>query len=289
MNTHIRHFFDPKTSTLSYIVYDEITKDAVFIDPVWEIDLPSGTLSHKCIEPLISFAKEANLNPLAIIETHIHADHISGAQLLKKHFPKLKTVIGSRISEVQKVFHKLYDMTDAIAINGSQFDILAKDGEEIQFGSIKAKAIQTPGHTPACTSYLINNSLFTGDSIFMPDSGTGRCDFPGGDAEALFNSITKKIYALPDDTHIFVGHDYQPGGRGLKFQTSVKEQKEQNVHIKSDTKLETFLEFRRNRDAQLSAPNLLYPSIQINMNGGVIPFHDSAGKAFLKIPLNIKN
>lgn len=289
MKILVQHFLEGRTSTLSYVVSNEENNEALIIDPVWNYNSASAELSSESANEIITYCKHHSLNPVAIIETHIHADHISASQFIHHAFPGIPTVIGSRISEVQSYFHELYDLPYSIAIDGSQFDILAKDDEVLNLGDFKVKAINTPGHTPVCTSYLIDGNLFVGDAIFMPDGGTGRCDFPGGSAESLFHSITEKIYKLPDDTKIFVGHDYQPNGRDLKFETSVKEQKEKNIHIKSDTEIEVFLKFRKDRDANLSMPNLIYPSIQVNLNAGKIPLKDSQGKPYLKIPLSFKN
>ena len=187
---------------------------------------------------------------------------MSGAQYLKKYLPKARIAIGEKISEVQKIFAPVFNMKSFLP-DGSQFDRLLKDGETIQAGSLSFQIISTPGHTPACSSYLISDCLFSGDAIFIPDSGTGRCDFPGGSAKELFNSISNKIYKLPDSTKIYVGHDYQTGGRELKFQTTVAEQKESNIQLKSSTSLEKFLEFRHARDKTLAAPRLLYRAYKL--------------------------
>lgn len=285
MSIQVQHFFDSTTSTLTYVVYDEKTMDAVVIDPVWDFDAASGKLSNKCIEPVTSFIKNLNLNLHLVIETHAHADHLSGSQLIKQIFPQVKIAIGERITEVQKTFKTLFNIDDADA-EKSAFDILLKDHETINAGSLKIKALFTPGHTPACASILIEDCVFVGDALFMPDSGTGRCDFPNGSAEALYESISKNIYTLPPQTRIFVGHDYQPLGRELKYQTTVEEEMNKNIQLKGTTTKEEFVTFRKQRDATLAAPKLLLPSLQVNIRAGRLPQPEKDGKRFLKIPLN---
>lgn len=285
MTLNIRHFFDPGTSTLTYVVYDSDSKDAVIIDPVWDYDAATGKLSMHSFETVLSFIKEHDLHPHFVLETHAHADHISSSQLFKKHFPKIKVAIGKRITEVQQIFGKTFNLKD-LDTTGKDFDRLLSENEEFTAGTIAIKYFQTPGHTPACGCYLMGDALFTGDVIFMPDSGTGRCDFPGGSAESLYDSVTQKIYNLPDKTRIFVGHDYQPQGRDLKFQTTVGEQKRDNIQLKHDMAREDFLRFRKERDATLSAPKLLLPSIQVNIQAGHLPSPESNGQRYLKIPLS---
>lgn len=284
MALQIQHFFDPGTSTLTYVAYDAASKDAVVIDPVWDFDAASGKLSTTSLQAVLSFIKEHALVPHYVLETHAHADHISSSQLFKEHFPQIKVAIGQRITEVQAIFGKTFNMKDLDA-TGRDFDRLLSENEEFTAGSLKIRYFQTPGHTPACGCYLIGDALFTGDAIFMPDSGTGRCDFPGGSAESLYDSVTRKIYGLPDETRLFVGHDYQPQGRELQFQTTVGEQKRKNIQLKADTAREEFLKFRKERDATLSAPKLLLPSIQVNIKAGHLPAPESNGQRYLKIPV----
>ena len=281
----IKEFFDQATFTLTYVVYDQNTKDAIVIDPVWDYDPASSKLSTASAQNVLSFLKENNLNLHYILETHAHADHISGAQIIKAEYPNSKIVIGSEITKVQSVFKKLYNLDSSFMVDGSQFDYLIKNGEQIRAGSIQIKAIATPGHTPACSSYLIDNCLFVGDSLFMPDSGTGRCDFPEGSADQLYNSIHEVIYSLPEDTRVYVGHDYQPHGRPLKFITSVFESKNSNIQLKGATTKEEYIKFRTERDRVLTAPRLLLPSIQVNINAGKLPAPESNGSSYLKIPL----
>ncbi|MFV3410211.1 MBL fold metallo-hydrolase [Bdellovibrio bacteriovorus] len=284
MKLQIHHFFDSVTSTLTYVVYDQDTRDAVVIDPVWDYDPASGKLSTKSMDPVVAFVKEMKLHPHYVMETHAHADHLSSSQLFKNFFPDIKVAIGERITEVQKVFKKVFNMND-LNTSGSDFDILLKEGEVLQAGSLKIKTLFTPGHTPACASYLIEDAIFTGDALFMPDSGTGRCDFPAGSAENLYDSVTGKIYSLPENTRIFVGHDYQPNGRALMYQTTVNEEKKQNIQLKDHTSKEDFVKFRQERDATLAAPKLLLPSIQVNIRAGQLPAAEENGTRYLKLPL----
>lgn len=284
MNLQIQHFFDPATSTLTYVVFDKDTRDAVVIDPVWDYDPAASQLSTKSMDPVVAYLKENSLKPHFIMETHAHADHLSSSQLFKNFFPDIKIAIGERITEVQKIFKTVFNMQD-LNVTGQDFDVLLKDGQELQAGSLKIKTIFTPGHTPACASYLIEDALFTGDAIFMPDSGTGRCDFPAGSAESLYDSVMNRIYALPDNIRLFVGHDYQPQGRTLQFQTTVAEQKEKNIQLKGHTSKEEFVKFRTERDKTLSAPKLLLPSIQVNIRAGHLPAPENNGTRYLKLPL----
>ncbi|MEK2644837.1 MBL fold metallo-hydrolase [Bdellovibrio sp. BCCA] len=284
MALQIQHFFDPATSTLTYVVHDPKTLDAIVIDPVWDYDAASGKLSTKSIDSVIAYLKENKLNPHYVLETHAHADHLSSSQLFKNFFPNIKVAIGERITEVQKTFKTVFNLSD-VNTNGKDFDLLLKENDVLEAGSIKIKTLFTPGHTPACASYLIDDALFTGDAIFMPDSGTGRCDFPQGSAEALYSSVTEKIYSLPEKTRIFVGHDYQPENRELRFQTSVQEQKEKNIQLSAKVKKADFIRFRQERDATLSAPKLLYPSLQVNIRAGHLPAPESNGVSYLKLPL----
>lgn len=283
----IKEFFDTRTSTLTYVLFDPKSKDAIVIDPVLDFDPADGRIWDESFSVVRDFLKSENLNLHWILETHAHADHLTAAPLLKREFQNAKVGVGENITIVQKTFSDIFNMPK-LKTDGSQFDRLFKDGEVVQAGTLSFKVLATPGHTPACVSYLIGDCVFTGDLLFIPDSGTGRCDFPNGSAESLYQSVTKKIYALPDSTKIFVGHDYQPGGRPLQFQTTVEKQKADNIHIKSATTEEEFVQFRTKRDKNLSAPKLLLPSIQVNINAGELPEPDSNGVRYFKIPLQIK-
>lgn len=269
MAIKIQHFFDPRTSTLTYVVHDPSTLDAVIIDPVWDFDAVSGELSTTSLATVLGYIKNNRLKPHFVMETHAHADHISSSQLFKKFFPEIKVAIGERITEVQKAFKDVFHLSEN-ETHGTEFDVLLKEHQVLEAGSLKFKVMFTPGHTPACASYLIEDALFSGDALCMPDSGTGRCDFPKGSAETLYHSV-QKIYALPENTRIFVAHDYQPNGRSLEFQTTVKEEKEKNIFLNGQTSKEDFVNSRTKRDAGLSAPKLLMPSIQVNIRAGNLP------------------
>jgi glyoxylase-like metal-dependent hydrolase (beta-lactamase superfamily II) len=280
----VETFFDKATFTLTYIVYDSKTKDSILIDPVLDYNPGSSKVSTDSVEGVSKFIKENHLNLHLIMETHAHADHLSGAPELKKRFPNAKTAIGEKITLVQSAFSKAFNFK-GFKSDGSQFDLLLKDGETVEAGSIKIKVIATPGHTPACTSFLIDDMVFTGDSLFMPDFGTGRCDFPAGDAGVMYDSIMNRLYKLPDSTKVYTGHDYQPGGRELKYQSTIAEEKEKNIHLKKSTSREAYVEFRTSRDKTLQAPNLLLQSIQVNINAGHLPPKEDNGVSYLKIPI----
>lgn len=283
----IQHFFDSDTFTLTYLVFDETTKDAVIIDPVLNFDPASGKIDDHGLQEVLEYIKANQLNVTAILETHAHADHLSSSQILKQIFPAAVYAISEKIKVVQEVFKAHFNI-DELRVDGSQFDYLFKDFEEIFFGSLKMKAIPTPGHTPACMSYQFGDALFVGDALFMPDYGTGRCDFPKGSARDLYHSITKILYSLPDQTRIFVGHDYQPGGREMRFQTTIGESKLQNIQLSSKTTEIDYIAFREARDKSLQAPRLLLPSIQVNIDAGHLPKTESNGKSYLKLPLNLQ-
>jgi glyoxylase-like metal-dependent hydrolase (beta-lactamase superfamily II) len=281
----IKHFFDPDTFTLTYILSDPHTKDAIIIDPVLDFEQASGKVEDKSVLLLIDYIKIEQLTVKAILETHAHADHLSSSQVLKQYFPQAKLAIGEKIKVVQDVFKSHFNLED-LKTDASQFDHLFRDFETAQFGSIKVKAIPTPGHTPACMSYHIGDALFTGDALFMPDSGTGRCDFPKGSAKDLYHSISKNIYTLPDATKIYVGHDYSPEGRPMQFESTIHDSKKFNIQLKADTTEEQYVRFRENRDKTLKAPRLLLPSIQVNINAGHLPTRENNGKSYLKLPLS---
>lgn len=282
----VRAFYDEATFTLSYVVYDPDSFDAVIIDPVLDYDAASGSIGYHSQEKLLEFIDEKSLRIHYILETHAHADHLSAAYVLKrKHFKDAKIAIGALIKTVQTIFKPVFHLPDEFCTDGSQFDELLEDGQKIVAGSISFKVMYTPGHTPGCSSYLFVDKLFVGDALFMPDYGTGRCDFPGGDAAVLYDSITNRIYGLPGSTQIFVGHDYRPGGRALQYVTSVGEQKARNIHLRQGVSQEQFVEFRVKRDQGLSAPKLLYPSVQVNIAAGQLPKPEKDGTTFLKIPV----
>jgi glyoxylase-like metal-dependent hydrolase (beta-lactamase superfamily II) len=280
----IETFFDQTTFTLTYMVYDETTNDAFVIDPVLNYDAASSSITYEQIDALEKFVNDNNLNLKYVLETHAHADHLSSSDVMKKRFPGLKIAISEHITKVQDVFKGVFNISE-LKTDGSQFDILFKDQDILKIGSLEVKVINTPGHTPACTSFLINDILFTGDALFMPDYGTGRCDFPAGCAEDLYNSVTNKIYTLPDSTKIYVGHDYQPGGRKLKWASTIGESKEKNIQLTASTSKDEYIKFRNDRDATLNAPKLLLQSVQVNINAGVFPDAEDNGLSYLKIPV----
>lgn len=283
---NIKTFFDPRTFTFTYVVWDAETHDAVVIDPVLDYDPKASKTWTESAEEVIDFVKGKELNLHYILETHAHADHLSGSQIIKDAFPEAKIGIGRRITEVQKVFKDVFDLPEDFPTDGRQFDVLLDEGETLKAGTIEVNTIFTPGHTPACATYEIDDAVFTGDAMFMPDMGTGRCDFPGGSAEDLYESI-QKLYELPDDTRVFVGHDYQPGGREVKWETTIAEQKAGNVQLPEGRSKEEFVKFRTERDATLDAPKLLFQSVQVNVDAGKLPNPHKNKVRYLRIPVNV--
>lgn len=283
---NIEAFYDDATSTLTYVVFDPESRDAVVIDPVLDYDPASSEVSHVSVDRVSVFLRKRELELRLILETHAHADHLSGSQVLKRRFPAAQTGIGAKITVVQAIFKDVFDLPAEFPTDGRQFDRLLHDGEIVEAGSLRFEVIATPGHTPGCVSYRFEDALFTGDAMFMPDMGTGRCDFPAGSAEDLYDSITQRIYTLPDETRIFVGHDYQPGGRELAYQTTVAEQKANNKQLPGDRARAEFVEFRTQRDAGLNAPKLLFQSVQVNVDAGALPDPASNQTRYLKIPIN---
>ncbi|MCK5396103.1 MAG: MBL fold metallo-hydrolase [Gammaproteobacteria bacterium] len=283
----IKTFYDTRTSTFTYVVFDPETKDAVIIDPVLDYDPVGSKIWTESVDEVIDYVKSKDLTLHLIMETHAHADHISGAQMIKEQYPEAQVAIGKNITVIQEYFKNMFNLDEDFPTDGSQFDRLLEDNEVVNAGSLQIKVIFTPGHTPACASYMIEDAIFMGDSFFMPDSGTGRCDFPAGSAHDLYNSITQRIYTLPDETRIFMGHDYQPGGREVMNIATVAEQKANNIHLKEGVTEEEFTAFRRERDSELAAPKLLFQSIQLNIDAGDLPDAEEGGKAYLKIPVNI--
>lgn len=282
MNLNIQHFFDTATSTLSYIVWDADTSDAVIIDPVLDFDPVNLKFSEESITDLLNFMTENGLTVRHVLETHIHADHITGADRLRAKLGA-QLVVGSLLPTIQETFVELLNL-DGSEINADIFDVLMDDNDVLESGSLQIKALHTPGHTPACTTYQIGDVIFAGDTLFMPDFGTGRCDFPNGSAETLYSSI-KKLYELPDETRVFVGHDYQPGGRELAFETTIGECKTGNKQLKFNTPREDFLKFRTERDAQLSLPKLIFQSVQLNIRAGALPKVGENGVRLMSLPI----
>lgn len=282
----VQYFFDSDTFTLTYLVIDEITKDTVIIDPVLDFDPPSGKIKDLSLQKILEYISVNGLKVRGILETHAHADHLSSSQILKQCFPEAILGISEKIKIVQEVFKEYFNLS-CLKVDGSQFDRLLKDFETVTFGSLKMKALPTPGHTPACMTYLFEDAAFTGDALFMPDYGTGRCDFPKGSAKDLFYSVTEMLYTLPDETRVFVGHDYSPNGREMYYQTTIGESKKSNIQLNNTTSEKEYVEFRSTRDKNLQAPRLLLPSIQVNIAAGHLPEREINGKSYLKLPISI--
>ena len=280
----VKTLFDSATFTLTYIVYDQETKDGIIIDSVLNYNPNSGKITTKSVDEAMDFINGENIKIHYILESHAHADHLTGSQKLKELNPGAKIGIGEKIKVVQETFKGFFNLKD-LKTDGSQFDILLEDGQEVNAGSLTFKVLSTPGHTPACLSFLVGDKVFAGDALFMPDFGTGRCDFPAGSAEDLYDSVTKKLYTLPDETQVFVGHDYMIGGRGLKYMTTIGDSKSENIQLQGDTSRENFIEFRTTRDSKLEAPRLLLPSIQVNILAGKRPEPEDNVTSYLKLPI----
>lgn len=284
----VEGFFDPDTWTLSYLVLDSQTNACAIIDSVLDYDPKSGRTSTQSADKIIARVQELGAQVQWILETHVHADHLSAAPYLQQVLGG-KLAIGSRITQVQDTFGKLFNLDSEFARDGSQFDRLLVDGDVLMIGGLKLTAMHTPGHTPACMTYVVSNAsqqvAFVGDTLFMPDYGTARCDFPGGDARTLYQSINK-IFSLPDDTVLYMCHDYQHDGRELRYISSVAEQRANNIHVHQGVTENEFVQLRETRDATLDMPVLILPSVQINMRAGHFPQPEDNGIAYLKIPLN---
>jgi glyoxylase-like metal-dependent hydrolase (beta-lactamase superfamily II) len=286
VDIQVKAFFDESTSTLTYVAHDAGTGDAVIIDPVLDFDPLAWSTTQDQLKKVDDWVKEQKLKVRAVLDTHAHADHLSGILAAKRIF-NVPMGMGKSVTKVQETFKDVFNFSDNFKTDGSQFDFLLDDNEEMQFGSLSLRALHTPGHTPACMSYQIGESVFVGDVMFMPDMGTGRCDFPEGSADQMYNSITNKLYTLADSTRLFVGHDYMPNGRELKWETTVAESKDLNIRLKGSTTREDFVKFRAERDKELSPPRLIFQSIQVNVNGGQLPEPEENGRRYFKIPLNL--
>jgi len=284
MMPEVESFFDKRTQTLTYVVYDPATRDAVVIDPVLDYEPVGSYTFTESVDAVKAFMHERGLRLHFVLETHAHADHLSGSQLLARQFGA-RVVIGRRITEVQAAFKHVFDLPTTFPTDGSQFDVLLDEGAVLEAGSLRIGALATPGHTPACLSYTIGDAVFTGDALFMHDYGTGRCDFPRGSADALFDSV-QKLYRLPDATRVFVGHDYQPNGREVRCQTTIAASKRSNVQLDERTTRDEFVRFRQRRDAQLAPPKLLFQSVQVNVDAGRLPAPHDNGVRYLRLPLN---
>ena len=285
MGPKVKAFFDPQTNTISYVVRDPNGHAAAVIDSVLDFDHASGTTQTRSADKIIAYAKEEALDIQWLLESHVHADHLSAAPYIQEKLGG-KIGIGNNITLVQDTFGKVFNEGTEFQRDGSQFDQLFDHGDVFQIGQMRVDVLHTPGHTPACLTYVIEDAAFVGDTLFMPDFGTARCDFPGGSSQTLYESI-QKILALPDETKIFVGHDYKAPGRDeYSWETTVGEQRRQNVHIGGDVKAEAFVKLRDERDAKLAMPKLIVPSLQINMRAGNMPPPDEHGDVFLKLPIN---
>jgi glyoxylase-like metal-dependent hydrolase (beta-lactamase superfamily II) len=284
INPQVHGIFDEATWTVTYVVFEKPGSSCAIIDSVLDYDPKSGRTSNVSADKVIEFVKANDLKVEWILETHAHADHLTAAPYLKQHLGG-KTAIGDHIGGVQKVFKAIFNLEAGFQQDGSQFDHLFADGEAIQVGAISGHTMYVPGHTPACVAYQFGDAVFVGDTMFMPDVGTARCDFPGGDAKTLYAS-TRKILSLPPETRLFMCHDYPPNGRPVNFQTTVAEQREKNIHVHDGISEAQFVDMRTKRDATLEMPVLILPAVQINIRAGELPPKEDNGVSYVKIPLN---
>ncbi|MCP1304093.1 MBL fold metallo-hydrolase [Halomonas sp. R1t8] len=281
----VTHFFDEPTNTFSYVVQDPDSSACAIIDSVLDFDYAAGRTDVRSANQIIAFVREKRLKVAWILETHVHADHLSAAPYLHDQLGG-KTGIGAHIVEVQEIFGKAFNAGTEFARDGSQFDALFNEGDTFTIGSLEGRVLHTPGHTPACLTYVIGDAAFVGDTLFMPDYGTARCDFPGGDARTLYHSI-QKVLSLPEQTRLFLCHDYKAPGRELfQHETSVAEQRKTNVHVHDGISEEEFVKMRTERDATLGMPRLIIPSVQVNMRAGELPPAEDNGQVYLKVPIN---
>jgi glyoxylase-like metal-dependent hydrolase (beta-lactamase superfamily II) len=282
---HIQPFFDPATSSVSYVVADMTAKVCAVIDPILDFEAASGRLSYRSADAVIGYICGEGLRLVLILETHVHADHLSAAVYLKSKLGG-RTAIGAHVVDVQKIFAKIFNLDDSFAADGRAFDVLFEDGETFSIGGLKGRVMHTPGHTSGCLTYLFEDAAFVGDTLFMPDYGTARTDFPGGDARTLYRSI-RRILALPEATRIFTGHDYKPASRdAIAWESTVAEQRRANIHIRDGVGENEFVVMRTARDKILSAPQLIIPAIQVNIRGGELPPAEDNGVVYLKFPIN---
>lgn len=284
MKPTVQSFFDPHTWTVTYVVYEKPGSKCVIIDSVLDYDPKSGRTKTESADKVIAFVKNNDLSVEWIIETHAHADHVTAAPYLKEKLGG-KIAIGEQITTVQTVFKGVFNLEPAFSTDGRQFDYLFKENEVVPFGNLMLKALFVPGHTPACMAYEIGDAIFVGDTLFMPDVGTARCDFPGGNAKNLYQSI-QKILSYPDETRLFMCHDYPPNNRPVTVESTVRDQKKENIHVHEGVSEEAFVKMRSTRDASLEMPVLILPAIQINIRAGEFPPKEDNGIAYLKIPLN---
>ena len=277
-------FFDEATNTISYVLRDTTSDACAIIDSVMDIDYAAGRIAFAHADRIVAHVEEHGLQVAWLLETHVHADHLSGAPYLQGKLGG-KIGIGARITEVQETFGKVFNEGTEFERDGSQFDQLFAEGDVLQVGALPVRVMATPGHTPACVTYVAGDAAFVGDTLFMPDGGSARADFPGGDAGQLYDSI-QKVLSLPDQTRLFMCHDYGPNGRDIQWETSVADEKAHNIHVGQGQSRDAFVEMREARDATLAMPKLIIPSLQVNMRAGKLPQADESGKRFLKVPLN---
>ncbi|NBN65679.1 MBL fold metallo-hydrolase [Pannonibacter tanglangensis] len=277
-------FFDPATNTISYVVKDPGSNACAVVDSVMDIDYAAGRITYDSADRIIAFIREQGLSLEWLIETHVHADHLSGAPYIQGKLGG-RIGIGDRITVVQETFGKIFNEGTEFQRDGSQFDRLFADGDTYSIGGMSCFVLYTPGHTPACMTHVMGNAAFVGDTLFMPDGGSARADFPGGDAGTLYDSI-QKVLSLPDDMRLFMCHDYGPNGRDIQWETTVGEEKAHNIHVGGGKTREEFIAFRTARDATLDMPKLIIPSLQVNMRAGQLPPKDESGRTFLKVPIN---
>lgn len=277
-------FFDASTNTVSYVVKDPGSKACAIVDTVLDIDYAAGRITYDSANAIIAFVLERGLDVEWLIETHVHADHLSAAPYIQGKLGGLMGT-GERITLVQETFGKIFNEGTDFQRDGSQFDRLFSDGDTYRIGGMSAFAMHTPGHTPSCMTHVVGNTAFVGDTLFMPDGGSARADFPGGDARTLYRSI-KRVLELPQDVRLFMCHDYGPNGREIRWETTVAEQRAHNIHVRDGISEDEFVEKREARDRTLPMPKLIIPSLQVNMKGGELPKRDESGRRFLKVPLN---
>jgi len=280
----VKAFFDPATNTISYVVKGPNSQSCAIVDSVMDIDYAAGRITYDNADEIIAYVEEQGLKVEWLIETHVHADHLSAAPYIQSKVGG-RIGIGENIVVVQDVFGKVFNEGTEFQRDGSQFDRLFKEGDTYQIGGLTVFAMHTPGHTPACMTHVVGDAAFVGDTLFMPDGGSARADFPGGDAGVLYDSI-QKVLSLPDEMRLFMCHDYGPNGRDIEWETSVAAEKEHNIHVGGGKTKEDFVKFRTERDAQLDMPKLIIPSLQVNMRAGQMPPKDEQGDVFFKVPVN---
>jgi glyoxylase-like metal-dependent hydrolase (beta-lactamase superfamily II) len=278
-------FFDKDTNTITYVVKDPGSESCAIVDPVMDIDYAAGRVGHRSADLVIDYVRDNKLTVDWLLETHVHADHLSASPYIQAKVGG-KIGIGEHIKTVQEVFGKIFNEGTEFQRDGSQFDRLFKDGDTYEIGSMTAFVMHTPGHTPACTTHVMGDAAFVGDTLFMPDGGTARADFPGGDARTLYGSIHKVLDTLPPETRLFMCHDYCPNGRDIRWETTVDEERASNIHVHDGVSMDEFVHVREARDKTLSMPKLIVPSLQVNIRAGHLPEPDASGKRFLKVPLD---